>query len=142
MIISALQIIVEDDGRCNGIDTRLVAAVTLLHTAVDHCLVGYRAGEALVIHHYGHVRQFLFQAVDKGGDVLHAFAGFAVELCGFANNDPVHRVMGDIVLDELHERMGRHCGQIARNNLQRVGHSHTSALAPIVDAHDASHSPQ
>ena len=82
MIVYALQVIIKDDGRCDGIDTRLVASVTFLHATVDHRLVGYRAGEALIIHHHGHVGQLLFQAIDKGGDVFHALAGLAIELGG------------------------------------------------------------
>lgn len=137
-----LQIIVEDDGGGDGVNASLITPVAFLHAAVYHRLVGDCTRESLVIHDDGHIGHFLAQPVDERRDILHALARLAIELRGLSYDNELHLLAAHVVLDELHEGVGRNCRQISRNDLQRVGNSNTSALAPIVDAQNASHQPQ
>ena len=125
-----------------GVNTGLVTTIALFHAAVDHSLMRNGARETLVIHHNGHVRQFLVQAIDKRRDILHALAGLPVELRGQADDNALHLFTRDIALNELQEFMGRNRSEIASHDLQRISNRQASAFAAVVDAQNAPHRPQ
>ena len=79
--------------------------------------MGNSARESLVIHHHGHVGQFLPESIDKGGDVFHVLTGLTIELGWLTDNDALHWLAPNVILDELHERVGRNCRQISCHNL-------------------------
>ena len=98
VVLSALQVVVEDDCCGNLVDNGFVAACHLFHAAVDHGAVGYGRGEALVEKYDFHAGEGFAQLSDAGAYVAHRVRLLAAQGGGVTHDDGVDRFARHIIL--------------------------------------------
>ena len=137
MITFAAKVVLEDDGGRNFVDQRLVLTGLLPKTAIEHRLMSQYRGEALIIVFDGQFRMGFAPTVDE---LLHArqvLTRLAVGLAGLADDDTLHLLTLDILLQPVEQLRRRNSRQPSRNNLQRVGDCYTGTLATVINRKDS-----
>ena len=81
----------------------------------------------------------LAQLGDERLDVLGRLGRGVVEVLGFADDEAVHRLFFQVVVEEWHQFVGLDGGQSRRNQLQFVGHRKARTLSAIVNCHYSAH---
>ena len=137
MITFAAKVVLEDDGGRNFVDQRLVLTGLLPKTAIEHRLMSQYRGETLIIVFDGQLRMGFAPTVDELLYARQVLARLAIGLAGLADDDTLHLLTLDILLQPVEQLRRRNSRQPSRNNLQRVGDCYTGTLATVINRKDS-----
>ena len=137
MITFAAKVVLEDDGGRNFVDQRLVLTGLLPKTAIEHRLMSQYRGETLIIVFDGQFRMGFAPAVDELLHACQVLAWLAVGLAGLADDDTLHLLTLDILLQPVEQLRRRNSRQPSCNDLQRVGDCYTGTLATVINRKDS-----
>lgn len=103
-IPSGFEVALQDDGGTDGVDECFVLPRLLMQSGIDHGTMGQYGSETLVVVFDGYLWHGLPPSVHELFYARQVFAGHAVGLQGFADDNLPYILLSDIGLEKIEKR--------------------------------------